>query len=266
MRTVRLADGSAASRLGFGASRLHHIRSSRERQALLRAALDCGFTHFDAAPSYGDGLAERELGGLRAARGDTFTLVSKFGLSPHPWIDAAPAFAVPLAAARALWRRAGGAGDVRPPIDIPLLRRSLEGSLRRLRCERIDILLLHEPTVERVVDPEALAAALHDLRADGKIGGWGLAGGWAAISAVAARCPALAPLLQTGEREWRDDAPRRPDIVYGAISARPQSFRTPRIETTSAQRNVADALHRRPHGVVLVSTTRVEHLKALAAL
>ena len=50
------------SRIGFGTASLHHLYRSRARSALLTAALDSGISHFDTAPMYGEGMAERELG------------------------------------------------------------------------------------------------------------------------------------------------------------------------------------------------------------
>ena len=72
------------SRLGFGTGSLHHAFRTRERQAILGAALDAGFTHFDTARMYGDGLAERELGRFLKGRRGRATLGTKFGLPAMP--------------------------------------------------------------------------------------------------------------------------------------------------------------------------------------
>src|SRR3712207_7513257 len=40
----------------------------RSRQELLGSALDAGFTHFDTAPMYGEGMAERTLGQFLSRR------------------------------------------------------------------------------------------------------------------------------------------------------------------------------------------------------
>jgi D-threo-aldose 1-dehydrogenase len=266
MKKVTLSSGAVTSRLGFGTSRLHHMHSSSDRQKLLAAALDLGFAHIDVAPSYGDGLAEREVSLLRKARGAAFTLVTKFGIPPNMLVDAAPAFAIPVMAVRAVLRRTGVVRDARRPLDATFLRRSVEASLLRLQTDRIDILLIHEPTLERLVAPDALAHELGMLRDAGKIGGWGLAGGWDAMTEIAARHPTLGPVLQTGQSEWRDDGPRKPDIVYSAMSAGPQTFGARRPHGGKAMQGLEIAIRRRPAGVVLVSASQVAHLKTIADL
>ena len=70
------------SRLSFGTASLHHLPTSRRRQDLLAAAFDHGFTHFDAAPYYGFGIAERELGQFLKARRGRVTITTKVGLYP----------------------------------------------------------------------------------------------------------------------------------------------------------------------------------------
>ena len=62
--TQTLLQGTSllTSRLGMGTAALHHLSTERARQSLLAAALYAGITHFDTAPMYGEGLAERSLG------------------------------------------------------------------------------------------------------------------------------------------------------------------------------------------------------------
>jgi D-threo-aldose 1-dehydrogenase len=264
MKIVSLSDGSRTSRLGFGASRLHHLQSSADRQRLLETALDFGFRHIDVAPSYGEGLAEREIGRLIASGTRSFTLVTKFGIPPVRFADRAPRLAYPVMAARSLLRRGGLLGEARPMIDASLLRASLEESLRRLRMDHIDLILLHEPAPERLGDPESLFAALTRLREAGKIGGWGLAGAWRNVAAIAEVSPELASVVQTAEREWPDEATRQPDITYGVISAGPQSFHDKRQDASAALQRLEGAIRRRPDGAFLISTSQPAHLKALA--
>jgi len=263
MKSVTLANGATTSRLGFGASRLHYLRTSVERQKMLAAALDFGLTHIDVAPIYGEGLAEREVGRARKG-GKSFTLTTKFGISPLRLIDAVPALALPVMAARSVLRRFDRAQEARPVIDATLLRASLEASLRRLQTEYVDLLLLHEPTLNRIADTDALVDELDRLRTAGKIGSWGLAGGWDAACDIAARFPALAQVIQTGESEWSDEALRKPDIVFGAISAGPQKFVGPHLNADAAKQRLATAMRRRPGGLTLVSTSRIENLKIIA--
>ena len=49
------------SRFVFGTSSLFNVRGRANRMALLEEAIAQGFTHFDTAPYYGFGHAERDL-------------------------------------------------------------------------------------------------------------------------------------------------------------------------------------------------------------
>jgi len=109
-------------------------------RATLRAALSEGVRLFDAAPLYGDGLAETLLGELLAR--EPVAVVTKFGLS--------------TVADGSLVR------DSRPKT----VRASVEASLRRLRRERIDVLLQHRPDPN--VPDEDVADLLARLVDEGK--------------------------------------------------------------------------------------------------
>jgi len=70
------------SRLSFGTASLHHLGSSRKRQALLCAAVEHGFSHIDTAPYYGFGLAEIEVGRFLEKHSNHLTVATKVGLYP----------------------------------------------------------------------------------------------------------------------------------------------------------------------------------------
>src|SRR5690348_10440145 len=106
IQTVRLIkSGICSTRLGFGTSRLHYLYSTRARQDLLAEAAEVGILHFDTAPAYGDGLAERELGRFLQRRSGNFIVATKFGIPPSRLIEACPAVATPLRATRTVLRR-----------------------------------------------------------------------------------------------------------------------------------------------------------------
>ncbi|MGH2691966.1 MAG: aldo/keto reductase [Actinomycetota bacterium] len=106
--------------------------SRRERLKLIERALDRGVSVFDTAPAYGD--AEELLGRALMGDRDRVDIVTKVG-----------------------------------PRDDP--RRSLEASLRRLRTDRVDLLLLHECLDGFERQLQVLAA----LREEGKAGAVGVA-------------------------------------------------------------------------------------------
>jgi aryl-alcohol dehydrogenase-like predicted oxidoreductase len=263
VRQVRLErSGLVTSRLAFGTSRLHHIEA-RARRHLIEIALEAGIVHFDTAPAYGDTLAERELGAALASVRERVVIATKFGIPANALAAAAPSFGTPVRAARALARRAGLFASKRVPMTPDALRRSVEGSLRRLGTDRIDLLLLHEPDPASVPAPEQMLDALQGLQRSGLIGHFGLAGEWPGIAALDAPGRRLGVVVQTSEQQWPEAFP--PDLTYGAIAAAPQSYLGgPAISSVSAEERLVQALRRRPDGAVIVSTTNAVHLARLA--
>ncbi len=163
----------AVTALGFGAAsigNLYRAVSDEQAAATVDAAWQAGIRYFDTAPHYGLGLAERRLGESLAARPRAdFVVSTKVGrlLVDHPGgpqSDLDNGFAVPATRKRVWDFTADG------------VRRSLEESLVRLRLDRVDIVLLHDPDES----PQPLAAldfaypALEDLRSQGVVGAIGL--------------------------------------------------------------------------------------------
>jgi aryl-alcohol dehydrogenase-like predicted oxidoreductase len=247
------------SRLGFGTSRLHYI-DKRDRQRLLATAADLGFVHFDTAPAYGDGICEAELGKFIRGQRERFVVVTKYGISPDPLAEAWPFLSPPLLAVRAIARRAGFRPMPLPPITPTGLRASVERSLKRLGTDHIDILLLHEPRRDRIPSPDSIVEELQKLQRSGLIRAFGLAGGWSDVSDLLSIAPALGMVVQTAESEWPPGA--APDITYGTIAAGPQRYFSPAVATSEAIERLRVALARR-NRVVLVSTTKREHLRQL---
>jgi D-threo-aldose 1-dehydrogenase len=111
MRTARLGDtGIETSVLGFGCADLFREPDSARRRRLFEAAVDAGIRHFDAAPMYGLGLVEGELGRFAQGRRDRLVIATKFGITPAP---AARALARAQAPIR---RRSEGRRGRVPPI------------------------------------------------------------------------------------------------------------------------------------------------------
>jgi aryl-alcohol dehydrogenase-like predicted oxidoreductase len=254
---VRLAKSKLeTSRLGFGTSRLHYA-DAKTRERLLNTAVDLGMTHIDTAPSYGDTLAESEIGNTLRAHRDRLVIATKYGIPPNRFGSVAPA-AMPLRAARGVARKFGFS-RARPPMTAVELRRSVEASLRRLRTDWIDILLLHEPTPDNLRSIEEIHEELGSLQRTGVIRHYGLAGAWLGIERLGPASAVLTQILQTGEQEWPESNP--PDITYGSIMQHPQSSG---IDSRVALDRLRRALERRPRGVVLVSTLSTDRLGSLA--
>lgn len=151
--TTRLPgpEGKATSRLGLGMATLMREGSRQRRQYVFDAAYECGYRHWDVAPLYGLGHAEKVLGKLLQRASGDFTVASKFGLRPSGVARLAGKFQKPLravldrsAALRGLARSYAGSA-VRPeaPAILDVLE-SLKSSVKELDIEKLDILLMHD--------------------------------------------------------------------------------------------------------------------------
>jgi aryl-alcohol dehydrogenase-like predicted oxidoreductase len=142
-----------------------------ERIALIRTAVERGVTFFDTAESYGPFTNEDMLGeALEPFRGQVI-IATKFG-----W-DIDPDTGVHR-----------GETNSRPE----QIRRAVEGSLRRLRVERIDLYYQHR--VDPNVPMEDVAGTVRDLIAEGKVGHFGLSeAGAQSIRRARAVQPVTAP-------------------------------------------------------------------------
>lgn len=120
----------------------------RDMIALIRRAYDKGVTFFDTAEVYGPYTSEEWVGEALAPFRDKVKIGSKFG------------FGVEEGKPTAL--------NSRPDH----IRRAVEGSLRRLRTDRIDLLYQHR--VDPNVPMEEVAGTVKDLMQEGKVLHWGL--------------------------------------------------------------------------------------------
>ncbi|RME66604.1 MAG: aldo/keto reductase, partial [Verrucomicrobia bacterium] len=119
------------------------------------AALDAGYNHFDHADIYGAGACETLFGEFLAENPsvrDAIILTSKCGIRFKDTPD-------PGAPARYDFRA-------------DYIVQSVEGSLRRLRTDRLDLLLLHRP--DYLMDPREVAEAFAHLKASGKVRHFGV--------------------------------------------------------------------------------------------
>lgn len=127
------------------------IPTRSEMLNIIRTAFDRGVTFYDAAEAYGPHEVERILGEGVAPFRDQVVITSKFG-----------------------WNIDQETGERRPglnsrPENIKLV---VEGMLKRLRTDRIDLLYQHR--VDPQVPIEDVAGAVKELMAQGKVLHWGL--------------------------------------------------------------------------------------------
>lgn len=264
--TVTFAgSGLRTSRLAYGLSRLHHVPSSADRQGLLSVAESLGFRHFDTAPLYGDGLAERELGRFLRGKRDRFIVATKAGLPPNPIADAFPPLRLPIQVSSAVLRRLRLSSPRLPDITAAEVRRSVRASLRRLGTDYVDLLLLHEPSIARIPDIDGLSRELENLKQQGLIRYYGLAGRCDDIQRFIHDRPELCEVLQTDEAGC-SSLSRVPDVTYSVLSQGAQSVFAAKPPRDQIAARLRAALARRPNGTVIVSSTRPGNLRELADL
>src|SRR5258708_7746775 len=123
---------------------------------MIRAALDAGITFFDTAPVYGaDGAGETILRDY-VSRHDEIVLTTKVGYD--------------IAAERKHPGQSERPHDWRPDS----VRQQVDASLTRLGTDHIDLLQLHNPRIQPIVD-DTLWETLVALRAEGKVRELGVA-------------------------------------------------------------------------------------------
>lgn len=152
MQTRRLGQGGLeVSALGLGCMGYGPIADRQGLIALIRAAVERGVTFFDTAETYGPFTNEKIVGEALAPVRDQVVIATKFG---HD-IDLETG------------RRLGGLNS-RPDH----IKAAVDGMLRRLRTDRIDLLYQHR--VDPDVPMEDVAGAVKDLIRQGKAGHFGL--------------------------------------------------------------------------------------------
>lgn len=144
------------SSLGLGVQNMHRtyqttIPSRPEMINIIRTAYERGVTFFDTAEAYGPHECERILGEAIAPFRDKVVITSKFG-----------------------WNIDLETGERRPGLNSrpERIKLAVEGMLKRLRTDRIDLLYQHR--VDPEVPIEDVAGAVKDLMDQGKILHWDL--------------------------------------------------------------------------------------------
>jgi len=180
-----------------------------ERQALLATAFDEGVTHFDVAPLYGLGYAEKELGEFIKRLRDKVTVTTKFGILPQPLATAATIrMASRLGASRFAARFDAFGHNRRAHRFAPQdAQASLESSLRRLKSDYIDILLLHDCGLQDARE-DGLVQFLESSKTAGKIRAYGVATGIGEVLEIERTLPTLTRIVQIENSLLRQNVQR----------------------------------------------------------
>jgi pyridoxine 4-dehydrogenase len=147
--TVSLGNEISVNRLGYGAMRLTGPgiwglpKDRKGALAVLRRAVELGVNFIDTADSYGPHVSEELIAEALYPYPSDLVIATKGGWErpgPNQWThNATPEH----------------------------LRKAVEGSLKRLRLERIDVYQLHTP--DNVVSFDVSIEALAELKREGKI-------------------------------------------------------------------------------------------------
>ena len=137
VRSVGGAGGDSllVSLVGLGCNNFGRRLGEKESRAVIHAALDAGITLFDTAESYGGGRSEKYIGKALDARRRDVAIATKFGWS-------------------------GGATPRK-------IAKAVEGSLKRLRTDVIDLYQIHRPDPSTPI--EDTLEALDSLVRQGKV-------------------------------------------------------------------------------------------------
>ena len=149
------------SAVGLGCMGLSHAYGApadkEDIMTLLANAVDMGCTFFDTAEIYGTPdnphLNEEMVGEALAPYRNKVVIATKFGIRfDHPELPGNHSL-IP---------------DSRPEV----IRAAVEGSLRRLRTDHIDLYYQHR--IDKNVEPEVVADTMSELIKEGKILHWGI--------------------------------------------------------------------------------------------
>lgn len=251
--TINLGGELTVNRMGFGAMRLTGKgiwgppKHPEQAVSVLQRAVELGVNFIDTADSYGPDVAEQLIAeALHPYPG--LVIATKGGLErpgPDRWVE-----------------------NGRPEY----LREQLEGSLRRLRLDRLDLYQLHR------IDPKVPAkeqfAALREFQAEGLVRHVGLS---EVTVAEIDRARGFVPIISVQnrynvtDRKWEEEVDycEREGLAFipwfplsaGTLEAEPLHRVGQRHGATVYQVALAWLLARSPAMVVIPGTSSVEHLK-----
>jgi len=178
--------GLTVSALGYGCMGLNTTYGQpldrTEGVRMIHAAVERGVTFFDTAEVYGPYINEELVGDALAPFRDDVVIATKFGFGINP--------------------DGSRYGLNSRPENV---RKAVDGSLRRLKVDKIDLLYQHR--VDPHVPIEEVASAVGELIAQGKVKHWGLS---EASAATIGRAHAVQPLaaVQSEYSLWTRDVER----------------------------------------------------------
>jgi aryl-alcohol dehydrogenase-like predicted oxidoreductase len=123
--------------------------NDEESLQAIRRARELGVTFFDTADSYGFGRSESLLGIVLSRKRDDVVIATKVGVARD------------------------GEGRLRKDFSRAHIQHAVDGSLKRLRTDYIDLYQLHNPTLDELRRDD-IQEAMDRLQESGKIRFWGV--------------------------------------------------------------------------------------------
>ncbi|MEQ9506961.1 MAG: aldo/keto reductase [Hyphomonas sp.] len=276
--------------LGFGCGQLADAGDAAAAARLLEAAFDNGITYFDTARLYAEGRAEGILGEVFKDRRDQVIIASKAGILPASvWLtkrvtDKAVRTARRLPGLQSILPEPAPVHPTFNVFDRPRLQASVETSLRELKTDYLDVLLLHECQPEHAAD-EAVRAFADDLVRQGKVRAYGIAPRIDDALAIEQQGVAFGKIVQVASSAWQDTVSRLPPradrlLITHSVLGQPfrdtlQKLRADEAAAASwraaldidptdpqalARLILGHALQANPSGLVLFSTTNPDRI------
>jgi aryl-alcohol dehydrogenase-like predicted oxidoreductase len=170
------------SELGFGCAAVAGRVSRKDSLVALNAAYDAGVTLYDTARSYGYGQSEGVVGAFLQGRRESVVVCTKFGIMPKG-VSGWKQKVKPMAqlavrvfpGLRAVAQKQVQDQFISNQFTPEILRASVETSLRELKTDYIDILLLHAAPVS-VLRQHDLLEAMGRLVESGRVRMAGISG------------------------------------------------------------------------------------------
>ena len=141
MKTFKISENvKEVSRVGLGCMRLTQRKTDDEVRAIVDTALENGINFFDHADIYAGGEAEAAFGKiLTPSLREQVVIQTKCAIRPGICYD----------------------------FSREHILKSVDGSLKRLNTEYVDLLLLHRP--DALMEPEEVAEAFDTLKTQGAV-------------------------------------------------------------------------------------------------
>ena len=182
MKTIEWENSNfSTSKLGFGCAPIMGRVGKKKSLYALDMSYGLGVRHFDIAISYGYGEAEGVLGQFIHKKREKLTITTKFGINPP---KNQKLLSIMKPAVRMVIENFPTVGSKIPYKSLPTIssglfskkyaKKSLENSLRELKTDYVDLLMLHDCNSESDLS-EDLLTFLELLIKEGKIKDWGLA-------------------------------------------------------------------------------------------